>query len=55
MEGGRGLIFLMVDRSVSGLSTIKILEPYHLPISRYEASKVAEKVPIFIYWTVHQV
>jgi hypothetical protein len=45
----------MADRSVSGLSTVKILEPHHLLISRYEAPKVAEKVPIFIYWAVHKV
>ena len=37
----------MVDRSVSGLSTVKILEPYDVPISRYEVPKVAKKAAYF--------
>jgi hypothetical protein len=45
----------MVDISVSALSMVKIPEPYHAPISSYEVSKLAKKVPIFIYWTIHKV
>ncbi len=45
----------MVDRAVSGLSTIKILELYDVPISRYEVPKVAKKLPIFIYWGIRKV
>jgi hypothetical protein len=43
----------MVDRPVSALSTVKISEPYHVPISRYEVPKVAKKLPIFAYLTIH--
>jgi hypothetical protein len=45
----------MVDRSVSGLSTVKILELYDVPISRYEVPQVAKELPIFIYWGIHKV
>ncbi len=45
----------MVYRSISGLSTVEILESYHVLISSYEVSKVAKKLPIFIYWTIDKV
>ena len=45
----------MVDRSVSALSMVKISDPYHIPVKRYEVQKVARKVPIFIYLTIHKI
>jgi hypothetical protein len=45
----------MVDRSVSSLSTVKILELYGVPISRYEVPKVAKELPIFIYLGIRKV
>ncbi len=45
----------MANKSVSALYTVKILDPYHVLISRYEVPKVTRKPPIFVYWTTDKV